>query len=106
MMGSMVWTRGTKEVLLIPIRRTAASPGFASQAHEFLLPIVRSTHQQLAWWASSNYLSFVNIRISVVLSSWVCCHSVVVRSKVRSYFWVTAVHQISLFVALGKKAVT
>lgn len=56
----------------------------------------------LALWARSNYLSFVNIRIFVVLSYWVHCPYIVVRSKVRSYFWVTAVHQISLFVALGK----
>lgn len=67
-----------------------------------ILGVLSQTHQRLARWARSNYVSFVNIRIFVVLSYWVCSPSIVARSKVRSYFWVTAVHQISLFVALGK----
>lgn len=82
-------------------QETSNQPQFYSRDSEFL-GVLFWAHQTLAWWTRSNSLSFVNIRIFVVFSYWVCSPFILTRSKVRSYFWVTAVHQISLFVALGK----
>lgn len=84
-------------------QETSNQPQFYSQESQ-ILGVFFWAHQRRAWWTRSNSLSFVNITIFVVLSYWVCSPSILTRSKVRSYFWVTAVHQISLFVALGKSS--